>query len=70
MKKKSKKPDVRVMNHQSVFSFVLLTEKAKRWVKKNVHVESWQWIAGGFTVEHRFANAIVRGMREAGLVVL
>ena len=70
MAKKSKKVDVEIENDGSVFVFKPLTDAAKAWVKENVSLESWQmWAGDSFVVEHRFAEQLVHGMREAELVL-
>jgi hypothetical protein len=68
-KKKIKKPDVCVQGYGSVIFFNLKTEKAWRWVKKNVHIQPYAKRNDGFLSEHRFAADIAHGMRNAGLRV-
>lgn len=46
-----------------------LTKKAVQWVARKLNVEDWQWYAGGFAVELRYAGGIVRLMRDGGLKV-
>jgi virulence-associated protein VagC len=70
MAKKSKKIDVEVYNDGSTFVFRPQTEAAKDWVKENVSLEEYQkWAGDSFVMEHRFAEQLADGMREAGLVL-
>jgi hypothetical protein len=52
-----------------VYWFHLLTDKAREWIRNNVHVESWQRLHDGIVVEHRYARVLAEGMRVAGLEV-
>ena len=65
--KRSKKPDVRIKGYGSLFLFCPLTKAASKWVKENVSLESWQWIGGEFSVEHRMVENLIQGMQDAGL---
>jgi hypothetical protein len=61
--------DVNVSRSGSIFVFDLNTEAAESWVEDNVQTESWQWLGGRLCVDHGFADALVQGMQDAGLVV-
>lgn len=52
---------------RSVFSISAVSQKAKDWLDKNIHSESWQWLGGSLVVEHRYIADIVAGMLEDGL---
>ena len=53
----------------SVYLFVPLTPEARTWVDENVELEDWQWLGGGFGVDHRYAKDLADGMTQDGLVV-
>ena len=62
--------DVTVSDQGSVVMFILNTDKARTFVKKNVHTESWQWTGNtGFAVDHRYASDLLTGMQDNGLTV-
>jgi hypothetical protein len=58
--------DVKVTNHGTIFTFDLLTRKAKSWWKDNVQ-ESFG--KDNCVVEHRYASDIAQGMKQSGLEV-
>jgi hypothetical protein len=61
--------DVRIENHGSVLLFTPCTPPAQEWVNENVQLEGWQWLGNGFAVDPRYADQLIAGMEEAGLVV-
>ena len=63
------KSDVTVANEGTVWQFLPLTRKGKAWVEENLNLQSWQWLGKTFSVEHRYGESIVNGMRGDGLVV-
>jgi hypothetical protein len=52
----------------TVFLVEPLTQAASEWIVENVEGET-TWLAGNLAVEHRYIDALIDGMREAGLVV-
>lgn len=63
------RPDVEVNDCGSVVMFAPMTAEAQQWVDTNVGLESWQWLGGAFAVEHRYADDLIEGMLNDGLVV-
>ncbi len=63
-------PDVHVGNHGSIFTFEPRSAAAREWIADNVQSESWQWIGGALSVDHRYAQDLAQGMLDAGLVVV
>ena len=64
--------DVTVANHGTLFTFDLLTDEAREWVRENVQIEDHMRLGGGdhsFACEHRYARDLAEGMVEAGLTV-
>lgn len=65
--------DVTVENHGSLFRFNLHTDAAREWVDENVQIPDYMRMGPGsgasFHCEHRYAEAIAHGMRDAGLEV-
>ncbi len=59
-------PDVIVEDHFSLLLFRLLSPSAKSWVDQNVQTDA-QFFGGALVVEPRYAENLVRGMRESGL---
>ena len=63
-KAKRRKPDVLVVNGGSVFRFTPQTVKAARWLKRNV--SDGAWLDGSLMCEHRYAQGLIDGLKEAG----
>lgn len=61
--------DVTVENHGSLFLFSPYTQAAKDWIADNVQIEEYMRLGLNFACEHRFAQALIQGMIEAGLRV-
>lgn len=61
--------DIKVWREGTVVAFEVRTERAREWVAEHVQLESWQWIGTAFAVEHRFAEDLIEGMSEAGLIL-
>jgi hypothetical protein len=53
----------------SVFTFNLLTARAKKWIEENVQTEPHQWFGTTLVVEHRYAWGLAEGMLDEGLVL-
>jgi len=64
-----RKIDVRVENHGTIFMIRPQTKAAEAWIEANVQTEGWQWMGKGLGVDHRYAENLVAGMIENGLVV-
>ena len=62
-------PDVLVANAGTVFTFCLLTARAKTWIDDNVQTESNQWLGSVLVVEHRYAWGLAVGMQQDGLIL-
>lgn len=60
--------DARVENHGSLFLIQPYTVKAAEWISEHTADDAIYW-AGALVVEPRYAQALVEGMREAGLKV-
>lgn len=63
------KTDIDVRNEGSIFMFTPLTAKGRAWVDEHLELESWQWLGGGFSVEHRYAGDLAEAMQNDGLIV-
>lgn len=64
------KPDVEVIDHGTIFTFLAKSSKGKAWIEQNVQVEDWARVGKhNFHADHRPARDIIEGMRAAGLVV-
>ncbi|MCI0558137.1 MAG: hypothetical protein MN733_06550 [Nitrososphaera sp.] len=61
--------DFDITNDRSIMVFTPLTEAAKDWVEKNVHLEDWQRLGKGFGVDYRFAGNLIDGIICDGLTV-
>jgi hypothetical protein len=54
----------------TLFSFHIVTVKARAWVEAHVDLESYQWLGENtFVVEHRYADDLMDGMRMNDLIV-
>jgi hypothetical protein len=60
-------PDIRMVNHGSIWLGRPLTDRAKEWFKDWVSTE--QFFGGAHVIEWRYAGDIVQGARLEGLVV-
>jgi hypothetical protein len=65
----AKQADFRVDGHGSVFMVEPLTARGKKWVEENVPLEDWQWLGPRFSVEHRYIDDLIEGIRNDGLTV-
>jgi hypothetical protein len=63
------KPDFTVDDHGTIFLVTPITTIAREWVEQHLFLEGWQWLGGGFAVEHRFVAGLVEGMVGDGLRV-
>jgi hypothetical protein len=53
-----------VKNEGTIFLIIPVSRRAKKWVAANVQIESWQWLGGGFGVDHRCAENLLEGMEN------
>lgn len=63
------KPDVLVNDQGSIVVFQPMTACASDWIDCMVHSEPHNWLDDGLYVEHRFADVIIDGMLNDGLIV-
>jgi hypothetical protein len=61
---------VEVEGGGTLYHVTTKTGKALAWVNDNVPLEPWQWLGGGFGVEHRYIDNLVRGMVDEGDLVV
>ena len=61
--------DFQVRNEGNIFMVYPKTDEAQQWVEENVGLEGWQWLGGGFAVDHRMIENLLDGMAGAGLGV-
>lgn len=47
-----------------------LTKICKEWIKKNVSLESWQWLGNSFAVDYHYADDLIEGMMDDGGLVV
>ncbi|MDD5007293.1 MAG: hypothetical protein PHC68_02685 [Syntrophorhabdaceae bacterium] len=57
-----------VRDEGSVVLITPLSKLARELTEENVQLEAWQWFGGGFAVEHRFADDLLCGIADAGLM--
>lgn len=50
-------------------SVIGLTNKGKRWIGKNVNVETWQWQGSKIVLDGSYLADIIKGMIQSGLKV-
>lgn len=62
-------PDVSITNNGSTFSFALLTDAAKAWVRDNVSTEGWQWLGNTLVVPARCVEALYSLLDQAGFSI-
>ena len=61
--------DVMVTGGGTTYLFDPVTDKAKRWINRNVAGEAWQHYGGALAVEHRYIGDLMDAARRDGLVV-
>jgi hypothetical protein len=61
--------DVRVRNEGSIVMFTPVSDAAKTWFDENVHHEVWQWFGESLCVEWRYAEDLIEGLLNEGLIV-
>ncbi len=66
---KNKKIDVQIVGTMGFYTFHMLTNKAIKWVKENVQLESWQVIGNSFACEGGYAQDLAQVMLKSGLKV-
>ena len=66
---RTNKPDVEVNNHGSLVLLTPRTERASHWIRDHVHTEPYNWLGHSLAVEHRYADAIIKGMQRDDLAV-
>lgn len=64
----TRKVDVTVENHGSIFLFTLHTPEAQEWWQQNCE-DGLGWGDSSKVVEHRFARDIAQGLLDDGLEV-
>jgi len=57
-----------VRDEGSVVLITPLSKLAREWTEENVQLEAWQWLGGGFAVDQGFADDILSGMADSGLM--
>jgi hypothetical protein len=57
-----------VRDEGSVVLITPLSKLAREWTEANVQLEAWQWFGGGFAVEHGYADDLLCGIADAGLM--
>lgn len=65
----NEKPDVKIYIDFSMAVVTPISSEAKDWVRKNVEVESWQYLGEGFAIEKRYLERLLEGFVENGFVV-
>lgn len=61
--------DIEIINQGSLIGFNLISDAAREWFADNVEAEGYQWMGNVLYVDHRFADAIIEGVRDAGLTI-
>lgn len=61
--------DIRI-TYNGLYSFHVITGKARRWVERNVDLVPWQWQDRAFVLDDGvYAANLAAGMVQAGLKV-
>ena len=58
--------DFNVLNAGTIVMFTPITDEAQAWWKEWIDWESAQMLGNSYSVEHRYAPAIVEGLIAAG----
>lgn len=62
-------PDVEVNDQGSIVLLTPRNDRALQWIRDNVHTEAHNWFGLSLAVEHRYAEAIIKGMTGDDLAV-
>jgi hypothetical protein len=65
----TKQKDILIRNCGTVWQFVPLSRRAKKWISENVQSEPWQHMGSTLVVDWRYGQPLAEGMAEAGLKV-
>ena len=65
----TKVADFTVTVSGSMVGLTPVSEHANEWVDQNVEAEGWQWLGNTLWIDHRFAGALLDGVREAGFTL-
>ena len=60
--------DIEVLDSGSIVTLRPMTEAAENWIGEHIPDDA-MWFGGALVVEWRYADAIICGMQEDGLVV-
>lgn len=58
--------DFSVVDEGSIVALTPLTTAAQEWLDENVEAEPWQYLGKALCVDHRCAEALLRGAVDAG----
>jgi|TARA_R110000824_G_scaffold155073_1_gene327289 hypothetical protein len=61
--------DITVNDQGSIILFTPKSDACKEWIEDNVQLEGWQWLGGGFGVDHSYADSLIDGLQAEGFEV-
>jgi len=53
----------------SVVLFIPSNSEEVAWLEDNTNCEAWQWLRGCLAVDHRMAEDLIQGVKDAGFTV-
>jgi hypothetical protein len=62
--------DFHFVQHGSVCVLTPMTDAGKDWTAENIGGDAMRWGASGVVIEPRYAEAILQGISDDGLVVV
>ena len=69
MSNTERETDVEVNDAGTIIQLIPHTDEGRAWINENTESEPYQWLGPALCVERRYAENIVYGMIDAGLVV-
>ena len=63
---RTRKADVQIENHGSIFLFTPMNETAREWMRANIYDPILY--GSSWAVEHRYAWDLAEGMKQDGLI--
>lgn len=61
--------DIIILDCGSVIQLQGMTSEGLNWLVDNLELEPWQWLGNSVGIDQRYADDIIIGAQDAGLVV-
>lgn len=58
-----------IADQGSIVLFIARSDEELKWLQENTDAESWQWMGRSLVVDHRLAEDLIQGVRDAGFPI-